>query len=60
MGRLQSTVQKETSAHDNTLVSTASTLFRGEGGGWGGCLHGNVPTVQNKNHLVGKTFHSVQ
>lgn len=36
-----------------------------EGGreGWWGvcCLHGNVPTVQKKkNHLVGKTFHSVQ
>lgn len=45
--------------HDNTLVSTALMLLRGECGG-GGCLHGNVPTVQNKNHLVGKTFHPVQ
>lgn len=35
MGRLQSTVQKETSAHDNTLVSTASMLLREE---WGGGL----------------------
>lgn len=31
-----------------------------ERNGEGGCLHGNAPTVQNKNHLVGKTFHSVQ
>lgn len=51
MGRLQRTVQKETNAQGAMLVR----------GGWGvGCLHGNGPTVHNKNHLVGKTFHSVQ